>query len=398
MLGMKRFGIFLVAALFLVPLSANAAVMSKPFEVAGWLPYWRGATSTVDVLPHLSQLTEVNPFVYTLKNDGTIVDNGPMTDPSWVLLQTMAKQQHVRFIPTIMSGNGALLHKLLSKTSTRIALEDRIAKLVKDNNFDGIDIDFEAKTAETRVYFSTFLKGLYQRLGPKWLQCTVESRTPIADRYYGVTPPKDAGIYSNDYDALNKYCDRVRIMAYDQQGIDQSLAHAAANTLYAPVADIAWVEKVMRVAMKSIAKNKLVIGIPTYGYEYDVTAYADGYVYDLLWSFNPKYALDIASTLGITPNRNRTGEMSFSYNPVSTLVTPTDATTSPTLTNNEQVGAAALALATSTNTHSTFRLVVWSDASAVADKVALAKRLGLRGVAVFKFDGGEDQNIWNVLK
>ena len=45
-----------------------------------------------------------------------------------------------------------------------------------------------------------------------------------------------------------------------------------------------------------------------------------------------------------------------------------------------------------------FNYLSWSDAQAVADKVALARRLGVRGVVVFKFDGGEDQKIWAVLK
>ena len=45
----------------------------------------------------------------------------------------------------------------------------------------------------------------------------------------------------------------------------------------------------------------------------------------------------------------------------------------------------------------TVRYVTWSDSVAIAQKIALAKQLGIRGVAIFKIDGGEDQNLWNYL-
>jgi spore germination protein YaaH len=43
-------------------------------------------------------------------------------------------------------------------------------------------------------------------------------------------------------------------------------------------------------------------------------------------------------------------------------------------------------------------MVTWQDAQAIGDKVALAKRLGIRGVAIFKIDGGEDPKMWDYLK
>jgi spore germination protein YaaH len=380
----------------LLPVSASAATQS--FEVAGWIPYWRTATGTVDALTHIDTLSEIDPFVYTLKLDGTLVDNGHLEADPWLNLITVAQSKKIRVVPSVMTSNGDLLHKLLSNTKSRRALATSIATLVKDKGYDGIDIDFEGKHAGDKKYFSLFLQGLYQRLGDKMLMCTIESRTPTDSRYYGTGIPPDAEIYANDFKQINTYCDRVRIMTYDQQGIDQRLLATAASSsqLYAPVADVAWVEKVMNLVAKDIKKSKLMIGIPTYGYEYDVTAYANNeYIYKILWTFNPGYATQIASQYNVTPMRNSAGEMSLSY-------TPTSGTSSAPLSNAPQdalLAAAAISqVATAQNTHGTFRLLDWSDAGAIQDKVNLAKRLGLRGVSIFKIDGGEDPNMWNILQ
>lgn len=401
-----KFARFFVAVVFLlVPISAEAA-MQKSFEASGWIPYWRAATGTAGVLQNLKTLTEVNPFVYTLAPDGALIDNGRLDQEPWLTLRAEAKNKNIRYIPTVMTSNSELLHQLLSDTQSRIALEDTIANLVKEEGFDGIDIDFEGKKAETRDYFSTFLKGLKQRLGTKWLMCNIESRTPLADRYYDTTPPPDATTYANDFKAIGKYCDRVRLMTYDQQTIDQQLAslYASSSQLYAPVGDPAWVEKVVILASQDIPKNKLMIGIPTYGYEYDVTVYAGPeYLYKILWTFNPRYATDIAAQYGITPYRAPWGELAFSY----ALSTSTGSTGSPQAATSSLQTASALsglsaALAASTyaqtyNSNLPFRYVVWPDAESVRQKVELAKRLGVRGVSIFKLDGGQDPNIWNVL-
>jgi len=385
----------LLGVLSFAPAFASAATT---FEVSGWLPYWRSASSTKDVLPHLDLMTEVNPFVYTLRSDGTFLDNGQMDQEPWVSFIAAAKAKKVRVIPTVMTGNGQLIHDLLSDSTSRVALEDYIANFVKEHDFDGIDIDFEGKKAADKEYFATFLKGLYARMGNKWVMCTIESRTPLDSRYYGADIPPDAEIYANDFVAINKYCDRVRIMTYDQQGIDQALVAAAASssTLYAPVADPAWVQKVINLVSKTIKKSKIMIGIPTYGYEYSVTAYAGNqYVYDILWTFNPLYATQIAKQYGVTPSRAAWGEMQLSHIKDSGTSSP------PVSTFNYSALAAAAAAsqyATQGNTHIDFRYLVWPDAQSIAQKIALAKALGVRGVSIFKLDGGEDQGIWQVLQ
>ncbi len=378
---------------------AGGTASLSPLEFSGWIPYWRTATGTTDVLPHLSQLTSIMPFGYTMKTDGTLADTAKLTEEPWVSFIKEAKKQKVRVIPSVMWGNGEAIHKILSNATTRVALEDEIAKVVKENGFDGIDIDFEAKKHETVNYFSTFLKGLYQRMGKKWVYCTVEARMPLSDRFSpGAVIPADATDYANDYVQMNKYCDRIEIMAYDQGTIDVRLNNMR-TVPYAPVADPEWVEGLVSMALKSIPKNKIIIGIPTYGYEYRITpVLGSGIEYKVLWPFNPRYATDIATRLGITPTRTSANELGFIYSPnalaslapAGTELTHTQQNTPTTSIAQNQSSATAIV--------ETLNFVTWSDAKAIADKVALARKLGVRGVAVFKFDGGEDPGMWGALK
>jgi len=118
----------------------------------------------------------------------------------------------------------------------------------------------------------------------------------------------------------------------------------------------------------------------------------------MLWAFNYTYATDIATKLGITPTRTSANEIGFSYDPaILAAVAPTgdEATgTQQTLATTAIVGNTGATVDTS----KPFNFLSWSDAQAIKDKVNLAKKLGVRGVAVFKFDGGEDMGMWEVLK
>jgi spore germination protein YaaH len=380
----------------------TGASLTKPYtgplEFSGWIPDWRAATATIDVTPHLNQLKSVMPFGYKVSTTGQLIDNANINQGPWPAFIAAAKAQKTRVIPTVMWGDGVAMQNVLSNATTRVALEDQIANTVKQNNFDGIDIDFEAKQEQTRDYFSTFLKGLYSRMGSKWVYCTIEARQPLLDRYSpGATPPPDATNYANDYNAINKYCDRVEIMAYDQGTIDIRL-DAARAAPYAPVADPGWVSDLVTLAAQNIAKNKIIIGVPTYGYEYQVTPQNGQFTYQVLWAFNPAYATQIATQLGIKPTRTSANEMGFIYNP-SALNTQAPSGSNSTETQQATpVTATVQNSGSQVNTGGPFNYMTWSDGAAVADKVSLARQLGVRGVAVFSLGGAEDPNMWSVLK
>lgn len=373
---------------------AAAPASAASFEVSGWIPYWRAAEGSADAKAHLATFTTLHPFAYNVQPDGSIVDDMGMDSAEVAALVAAAKAKKVRVIPTVIWHDTNAMHLTLSDPQRRTELAARITKLAYDNNFDGIDIDFEGKRAENKDHFSLFLKDFYARMGNKWVYCTIEPRTPPTSRYTK-EPPAEAYIYANDYTAINKYCDRVNIMTYDQGTVDVKLNDQKGGAPYMPLADADWVEKVVRHAMQDIAKHKIVIGIPTYGYEYEMQPKITSYSYKMLWAFNPGYATDLAAQLELRARRNTAGEMSFTYLPslnvsVNTSETSVIVPRAPT-TTVPGVAAAILAF-------QPIRYVVWSDAGAIKQKVDIAKKLGVRGVAIFKIDGGEDPGIWSVLK
>jgi len=377
----------------LAPGTMLAATKAK-FYYSGWLPYWKQQAGAQDTALNLDKLHEISPFSYEVKSDGTLVDKLKINEGFWPAWLSAARDMKIKIIPTIAWFDGQGLHNLLSNKKKRIAHEDAIAKLVKTQNFDGIDIDYEAKRAETKEYFSTFLYGLAIRLHPmgKTLSCTIETRIPPTSRYSYTGTPDDY-LYSNDYVQINKYCDQVRIMTYDQGIIDVDLdVTKGGDKLYAPVSDPDWVKKVLTEATKTINPKKIMLGIPTYGYEYQVTAQNGIITYERLRSHTFVQAMARATSTGSVPTRNNAGELSFTYATSSYVYG-----VSPNLTWT--LGSALNAvLANAKTASSTIRFVSFADAKSAEGLIAVAKKFGLRGVVFFKLDGDQDQNVWSVMK
>jgi spore germination protein YaaH len=397
---MKRSVIFplvfiLLSAALITPASAHAA--AAPLQVSGWIPYWRIEAGTADAMKHLDTLTNINPFGFTVKSDGKLADTADLRDSNWQRLFKAARKKGITIIPTVMWSDTASIDTVLRSSKLRAAHVKAIAAMVSKGKYDGVDIDYEGKKAETMPYYSQFLKELKAALKGKTLACTIEARTP-PDSLYTVVPTNMQ--YANDYTAINQYCDTVQLMTYDQQNADIKL-NAAAPGLYAPLADSKWVEKVVTLAQKTIDPKKISLGVATYGREYDVTVNSSGYLtYQKLDSFNPQYALDQSALYSVTPSRNRAGEMSVTYPAATTpakLLTTTTVAPLNTATG-DLFAAKAAAYAKSTKTPVTYHMLWWSDAGAIGDKVALAKKYGLNGISIFKIDGGEDQQLWSTLK
>lgn len=372
----------IIGALFLVSISEMA--FAATFEKAVWIPYWRKTEGASTTLANLNTLTQISPFAYELQSDGTIKNALKANEEPWTTLIGEARKKKVKIYPSILSYPQTSkeqynIYLLLAQKAKRKAHIDNIVRLVKDNKYDGIDIDYENKMAEIRPYFSAFLTELAKALHKdgKKLICTVEARTPPESKFATTSADVLKRIeYSNDYKTIGSVCDQVRIMAYDQGGDDLSLVnqYATSGTTYKPVADIEWVKKLVTYALWDIPAKKIILGVPTYGYKYEVIPGTGGVPekYSRIGSMNWNYADELVRSLSMVPYRNNAGELSFVY-------------ATSTGVNGENLGAWK-------------QYLVWySDATAIADKIRIAKLYKLGGVAVFKVDGGNDPNLWSVL-
>lgn len=347
------------------------SVLAKDYTVSTWVPYWQATNGSQQVIDNISKIDIVSPFSYEMEETGTIkkpmkLDEGTPFD---TMIKT-AKANNKLVVPSILWWGDSIqrlaMEKVLADKDLRGSIIFDIKAEIKKYNFDGIDIDFENKTAESRENFTAFLTELSASLHAenKMLICTIESRVTLEDRYKVITPELLAKVeYSNDFVAIGKVCDQVRFMAYDQDNTDIKL-NSIRGKLYKPVADIDWVEKVLTVAMRDIEWKKIIVGVATYGNKYEVIrdSYGEVSSYKKIGSMNWFYADAESKEKGITPTRDASGELSYSY-----------------MKDDKEY------------------LVWYSDAKAIADKVNLAILYSIGGVAIFKIDGNNDKDIWKIL-
>ena len=391
MMDMKQILRVVMLSAVLLPMQAEAKFNG---DVAAWVPWWTGEEGVESADEHLREFDILYPFTYEVNSDGTLKARAELDKGDWEDLIDDAKDRDIKVMPTVMWFDGDQIHEVLSNRKKRNKHIDEIVDMVKDGDFDGVNIDYEGKNAETIDYFSRFLKDLEDELGRDDLSCTIEARTPPEDLYKEIPDPLR---YANDYEAINRYCDWVEIMAYDQQRADLTLNKERRGVPYAPVADKDWVEKVIKLALKDIDEDKILLGIPTYGRAWDVTVASEWYKsYKRVAALNHPRIMELSEEIYEVPiGRTEGGEAVISYFPEDSKYKILNALPVPEDTpRGFEAAAKALWFATKTGVEVEVRFVTWSDAQAIEKKIELADKYDLMGIALFSINGEEDPDMW----
>ena len=242
-------------------------------QVIGFLPYWlvKKAEVPFDVLNQLVY------FGVTLSADGNLLKRKTSQEMElgWHTLglnetQNLLKQSRAKKVKTILAVtafDNELIDNLTSDPSIKDRAIEAIATTVNDYHFDGANIDFEYVftkkfSPQSGQNLAQFLKDLKFRLQQDNSQAIVSVdlyvNGVIHDQPYNIT-------------ALSESADQVIIMAYD--------FHTQHSSQAGPVAPLrsdgsfkSITEGLQAALRKKVPLNKLILGIPLYGYEWQTTS------------------------------------------------------------------------------------------------------------------------------
>lgn len=137
-----------------------------------------------------------------------------------------------------------LTHDILSNAVSRENAIKEMISLCKKYNIDGINVDIESIAKKTGPYYVQFIRELsvFSKLNDLELSL---------DMYM---PSQSTAHYNRE--VVSEYVDYFCLMAYDE--------HWGTCDEAGSVSSIPWVEKGIQETLKTVSKNKLVLGIPLY--------------------------------------------------------------------------------------------------------------------------------------
>ncbi|HEX3010691.1 MAG TPA: glycosyl hydrolase family 18 protein [Syntrophomonadaceae bacterium] len=315
------------------PLFPTKRLQVMAFYEKGWNKYTYGLPS---LKKHYRYVNILMPYWYTLQTNGNLKVSAVGFEPE--VVKFLRKHPEVKLLPLINKDTSS--QNVLTDPQVRQNAINTIVKMVMDNNYSGVNIDFELLPKENRDDLTVFIRDLSKPLHAQKKMISVS----VMPKLDGL---EDIGA-AYDYGALGQLADIITIMTYDKH---------AAGTGPGSVAPYKWVETNIKEALKSIPANKLTVCIGAYGYDWPVAGYGE-----------VKY---ISMREAVQTARNHKAAIKWD-----------DASQSAFF--NYWIG-------------STQHQVWFENGFSVTRKVALARKYGLRGVAIWRM-GFEDNQYWTKLR
>ncbi|WP_349407537.1 glycosyl hydrolase family 18 protein [Pseudalkalibacillus sp. SCS-8] len=222
----------------------------EPFEKT--IDYAKSAADTLSWLSVFSYHVDEKGNLKALEKDQSLID--------------IAKKNNVKPVMTITNiKEGAefdteLATTILKSEKIQDTLIANIEKEMKNKGYKGINVDFEFLGKENKERYNQFLRKLTKKLKPQgYIISTAVAPKVKADQ-------KGVLYEGHDYKAHGEIVDYVIIMTYEW-------GWSGGPPL--PVSPLPEVEEVLNYALTEIPKEKIIMGVNLYGYDWTLP-YVEG--------------------------------------------------------------------------------------------------------------------------
>ena len=300
------------------------------------------------------QLSAIVPFWYRLSpTDGAAVEvHSAGEGPAAVEKNEVIRRAHENnvqvfaLVHNLLYPDGVKGEKLASDMlltpDTRSRFVNQLENLIKENGYDGVNLDIEHVYPNDRDKFSSLVGELYRRLAPQGYKVTVCVPAKKWD------DPANTWSGPFDYEAIGRNSHYVVLMTYDEHGYSSGPG---------PVASCGWVSDVAGYACEKIPPEKILLGIPGYGFDWE-----EGGMHPAYLSYPQAVETAVSRGVGVSWD-DRAKVPYFFYRDDDG--------------RNHQVW--------------------FENASSLTHKLEIVDRYALRGIAVWRL-GLEDPGVWAVLK
>jgi spore germination protein YaaH len=192
---------------------------------------------------HAAEFDAIHPKWHVMLPDG--VSLRAAGRPNDAAIRAAARQHGVRVIPLVDTDTDRVrLRLMLSTAAKRSAHIAQLLAVLDDNGYDGLDIDYEGLwSASDRAGYVAFLTELSAGMRQRGKELTVASPALAYD----------SGGYS--YAAMVPLVDTIHLMGYDYHSTD---SHQG------PLAPLGWLEAVFRHAASTGRPERFILGVANY--------------------------------------------------------------------------------------------------------------------------------------
>ena len=204
----------------------------------------------------LPALKELLVFSYGFTFEGDLVP--PLHNELWMIEAAWNRGVQPLMVLTPFSEgafNNQLVKVLVENEAVQEKLIGQMLETVQDKGYAGVDIDFEYVLPENRVQYADFVGKVRSRMNENGYRVSVAVPPKVSDDQKGLL------VEGVDYALLGENADAVFLMTYEW------------GYTYGPPMAVAPLDKVRQVveyALTKIPAERLIMGIPNYGYDWQL--------------------------------------------------------------------------------------------------------------------------------